>query len=286
MVRILLICFILLSFEGRSNPFPVQIVKGLLISTAIIEGQEVLVIFDTGAPGLVLNNQYFNGDNQPSLPCYGVNGTFVCNTRTVSEWSWLGTNHTKTTALVSDLSFLEKSLHKKIYALIGLSTVEDYIITIDYDRSSITLSDKIDFDKKNAVRFQYVDHLPVITCKVNGKKQILGLDTGAEANFLFELQPNPFQLASAIPYLVTGTDNRQNLMHSIEMNLDINLNVIIPSEFLVDLDPADHHDITSFDGLLGQSFLSNYKVIIHPTRQLIILIAREDSRSLPLAVNP
>ncbi len=286
MTRFLFICYLLLSFEGRSNPFPVQIVKGLLVSKAVIEGKEVLVIFDTGAPGLVLNKNYFTSDNADVIPCYGVNGNFETQSHVVSEWKWLGTTHSKTTALVSDLSFLEKALNKKVYALIGLSAVQDYFITIDYDRSSITLSDKFEFDKKEAIRFQYADHLPVITCKVNGKKQTLGIDTGAEANYLFSAQPNSQELASAIPYLVTGTDNQQNLMHSIEMNIDVNLTSEISSEFLVDQDNINQHNITSFDGLLGQNFLANYTVSIHPTRQLLVLTLREQERNFPVAVNP
>ena len=261
-------------------------VKGLLVSKAMIEGQEVLVIFDTGAPGLVLNKNYFTSNNQEMVPCYGVNGNFESQTHLVSEWNWLGITHTKTTALVSDLSFLEKALNKKVYALIGLSAIEDYFITIDYDRSSISLADKIEFDKKDAVRFQYADHLPVITCKVNGKKQTLGLDTGAEANYLFTSQPDQQELASAIPYLVTGTDNQQRLMHSFEMNLDLDLNKKMLSEFLIDLDPSHPYDITSFDGLLGQQFLTNYKVSIHPLRQIIVLTPRVEERAFPVAVNP
>ncbi len=244
------------------------------------------MIFDTGAPGLVLNKNYFTNDNAQIIPCYGVNGKFETQTHLVSEWNWLGTTHTKTTALVSDLSFLEKALNKKVYALIGLSAVDDYFITIDYDRSSITLSDKIDFDKKHAIRFQYADHLPVITCRINGKKQTLGLDTGAEANYLFSIQSDQHEHSAAIPYIVTGTDNQQNLMHSIEMNLDLTVRENIVSEFLVDLDPSHRHDITSFDGLLGQNFLSNYTVSIHPSRQLLVLIPREESSKFQVAVNP
>ena len=286
MVRFLFIWCLLLSFKGLSNPFPVQIVKGLLVSKAVIEGKEVLVIFDTGAPGLVLNKNYFSSDNPEVIPCYGVNGSFEIQTHVVAEWNWLGTKHSKTTALVSDLSFLEKALNKKVYALIGLSAVEDYFITIDYDHSSITLSDKIEFDKEDAIRFHYADHLPVITCKVNGKKHSLGIDTGAEANYLFDAQPDPNEMASAIPYIVTGTDNQPNLMHSIEMELDLNLATELSSEFLVDQDNINEHTITAFDGLLGQSFLSNYTVSIHPTRQLLILTPRKDQRNFPVAINP
>ncbi len=252
----------------------------------MIDGQEVVVIFDTGAPGLVLNSNYYAGDEEQTIPCSGVNGAFECKTHLIREWNWLGTKHRKTTALVSDLTFLENALHKKIYALIGLQAVENYFITIDYDHASISLDEKLDFDKQHAIRFQYADHLPVINCTVNQEKKMLGLDTGAGSNYLFapiaNLSEN--QLTSSVSYFVTGTENKQKTMQSIQMDVQLETENF-SSPFLLSTFPTSSN-ILSIDGLLGVPFLANYVVTIHPTKQLIILQQREFDRVMPLAVNP
>ena len=271
-------------FRIWSNPYPISLVGGLLVSNAVIEGQDVLVILDTGAPGLVLNSKYYSPDENTAFPCIGINGRFDCYTHQVKNWSWLEKKYKKTNALLSDLSFLEKSLHKEVHALIGLSVLEDYYISIDFDRMSISLSEKMKPDKTSMLRFQYIDKLPVITCNVNGEKKILGLDTGSEINYLFT--PNPtndsYLLANASPVLVVGTENKEDLKYQMQMDVDLNQGKEYKSEFVVDQDSHGNFHNESFDGFLGLAFLSKFNITIHPSRQVIFLSPRKSAENLPV----
>lgn len=263
-----------------ANPYPISVQKGLILTEARIEGQQVLVILDSGAPGLVLHEKYFQTDDSSPVICTGVNGSFECKSRTVDHWEWLGTTHRKTDALVSDLTFLEKALHKKIHALIGLSVVEDYYVTIDYDQNMISLSRETgDLPKSAFSRFQYVQHLPVIACDVDGEKKILGLDTGAEANYLFGYRPDAEVdlRANASPVMVVGTDNTHDMKYQLSMDVSLQDGSSIPSSFVVDLDDEGHFRHSAFDGILGQAFLSNFNIIIHPGKQRICLLPRAGS---------
>ncbi len=278
----LFIFFCFLSLLIRANPFPINIVNGLMVSEAVIEGKNVLVIFDTGAPGLVLNNRFYATENPASIQCAGINGNFQCQLHQIKEWSWMGIHHANTNALVSDLSFLENALHQQVYALIGLSVLDDYYVSIDYDRKLISLSEKMDVDKSKVMKFRYVNHLPVITCKVNGVKKTLGLDTGSEINYLFFDDTHKAQLnANASPVLVIGTDNHKDIKYQLNMDLELDAHIMYPSTFIIDLQDKESFVSKSFDGLLGQPFLSQFNITIHPSKQIIILSPRKSVSNQP-----
>ena len=252
------------------------------MSEAVIEGKKVLVIFDTGSPGLVLNSCYYTADNTAGIPCTGLNGSFECHTRLVKNWTWMDVTHKKTDALLSDLSFLEHSLHKEVYALIGLSVLSDYYISIDFDRMLISLSEKMKKDQSPMIRFQYVGKLPVISCRVNGEKKYLGLDTGSEINYLFSLNSsfdeNTFNTGS--PVMVVGTENKEDLKYSIPMALLLKDDKVYDSEFVIDLPNKRKFQNDSFDGFLGIGFLSRFNITIHPSKQILFLTPRNSNEKL------
>ncbi len=284
------ILLLLLPIKGYSESFPISLLKGYILTEATIEGATVLVIFDTGAPGLVLNEKYYDADPASAIPCSGINGSFKANTHQIKQWSWLGVNIKKTNALVSDLSFLEKSLNRKVHALIGLEILNDYYVTINYDFKTIAIEKELDEKMNDQLsKFQYIGHLPVMACKVNGVKKILGLDTGSAGNYFFEYdQPSDENLvANASPILVIGTDNIEDIKYQLPMQLQVpDCGINLTSTFIVDLQDAGYFQQAGFDGLLGQEFLQQYNVVIHPGKQKICLMKRDDQRSFASSVMP
>ncbi|MFZ1679100.1 MAG: hypothetical protein WAT91_17595 [Saprospiraceae bacterium] len=282
MIRYFSIFIFLIPLSILANPYPISIVNGLLVSKATIEGKEVLVIFDTGAPGLVLNSRFYKPDNKTKVECAGINGNFECSMHEVRNWNWMGIGHKKTNALLSDLSFLENELNRDVYALIGLSAVDNYYVSIDFDQRSISLTDKMKVDKKSMIRFQYADHLPVISCKVNGKKKYLGVDTGSEINYLFTHHQSDADhaLTDGSKVNVVGTENRTDMKFRLTMELALNNTDIYSSPFIIDLHDKGSNLDDSFDGLLGQPFLSHFNITIHPSKQIIILTPRNQTENL------
>lgn len=285
----LFILILLLSFQGRAEIYPFTLSKGFIVTEAVIEGQTVLVILDSGAPGLVLNQKYYHDSQDSVVTCSGIYGDFECNTQLVKRWEWLGSTNRNTTAIVSDLSFLERLLGQDIHALIGLSAVARYYVAINYDQETIDLEKEMDdIPAASFSRFQYVNHLPVVSCKVNGEKKFLGLDTGSECNFLFNYAASPDQelLASSSPIIIVGTDNKENVKQRITLTLEWSDEESYPSEFIVDLDDQEKIKHVGFDGMLGQPFLSQYNIIIHPGKQRILLTPRFTSTPLASALMP
>lgn len=290
MKTLLFILTLLLSLNGYAEVYPITLSNGFIVTEAVIEGRTVLVILDSGAPGLVLNQKYYQNAQDSVVSCSGIYGDFECRSHLVKKWEWLGVTGRNTTALVSDLSFLEKTLHKEVHALIGLSVLDHFYVAIDFDQQTIRLEKEMeDIPQSAFTRFQYVNHLPVLNCKVNGEKKILGLDTGSECNFLFDYSPSDDQnlLASSSPIIIVGTDNKENLKQRLMMKLELNdTEPSFPSEFIVALDDKEEIRPAGFDGMLGQPFLSQYNIIIHPGKQKILLIPRTTSTPLASVMMP
>lgn len=286
----MLILLLLIPLKGRGEVYPILFSKGYILTEAIIEGQSVLVILDSGAPGLVLNQKYYEADPSKPVTCIGINGSFEANTTQVGEWHWLGITHKKTKALVSDLSFIERSLNKRIHALIGLSVLHDYYVSIDFETEKIrvllSLPEDIEGDFS---RFQYIDHIPVITCKVNGEKKILGLDSGSAGNYLFgnpSLLNSPLS-ADASPIVVIGTDNRSDIKHQMEMKLEVlESDFHLAETFIIDAGNKGGFQEAGLDGILGHSFLSNFNITIHPGKQRIWMQKRVDQPSFASSLMP
>jgi hypothetical protein len=286
----LFILLMIVPVKGWSGAFPITFNKGYIITEAIIEGQSVLVILDTGAPGLVLNQKYYESDPSSVVSCSGINGTFEAKTHQIGEWYWLGVTHKKSKALVSDLSFLERSLNKKIHALIGLSVLEDYYVSIDFEEEIISVANEMPVGLEGLFsRFQYVDHVPVISCKVNGAKKILGLDSGSAGNYLFDYDPTMDEelVVDATPIIVVGTDNIKDIKHQLTMELEVmDGDINLSSTFIVDLENKGNLQHAGFDGILGHMFLSNYKITIHPGKQRIWMQKRVEQPSFVFSLMP
>ncbi len=277
-IRCIALIFLLHAVEAVAASYPVDIVKGFIITTAEIDGQTVNVILDSGAPGVVLNEKYYSGEKQKDIQCTGLNGSFLCGVRTIRSWKWLGAERGKTKALVSDLAFLESATSRPIYALVGLSVLDDYYVSIDIDNETVTLLSTIPEKWESSLtRINFVDHLPVISCTVNGQKKILGLDTGSASNYLFSFAPKDgsFSQLEATPVIVVGTDNREDLRHRVMLNVHVSdQDAPFSSSFIVDLTDKGAFQHDGFDGILGQEFLSQYNLIIHPGKQKMLLLPR------------
>lgn len=271
------IVILLLSQQWASaNPYPIQIKKDLILCQANINGKDVTLLLDSGAPGLVLNSRYYTTNETDSQLCQGINGSFSCPSVQIKSFDWLGVHFKNTDALLSDLSFLETALQQKIDGLAGLTLLNDFYVTLDIDKNAVSVSKKT--DKATAfTKFQYVDHVPAFRCKVNGESLLLGMDTGAETNYLFAPPTTvPRHLsASSQTVVVTGTENRYDIKHIQTMQLEIlSTSQKTQIEFVFDPEGNSHLTDLLLDGLLGQSFLSQYNIVIHPGKRLISLRER------------
>lgn len=268
MARLLTFFFALCLVAPAAQTFPMVADGGYVLVRGTLDGEPIVILLDTGAPGLVLNQRHYTG-TAAHAECIGVQGPYPCAIASVANFEWLGIHHKRTNAILSDLGFLEAALGTRIDALAGLNLLNGSGITVNHDHETITLESEMPADEKGLVRFHYDQHLPVLTCRVNGRQVRLGLDTGSESNFLFRA----LNAAEADPSIgqvrVVGLGHAEESREHIPASLQLDKSESpFASTFIIG-SSGTHVPSFAIDGLLGQAFLQGFNYTVFPSKQKI-----------------
>lgn len=264
----------LLSFSpGRAVPateghivLDVQIIEGFIITQASVDGETGNFIVDTGAPGLVLNAEQ-GADRKAD--CMSVNQAFSCMETTVGEFRW---NHIKRrgiTALVTDLSEIEKAVGFEIFGLIGFNLFRKEKLFINFSRQEIVFLPRKETNAELTFKafanfvmpFAVEYSIPVIEYRLNGKDIRLAIDSGAKSNVLdksiADLQ-DPDWVMSRGPIEVAGVDASILVSEVITLyNEDAPNPYVTQDEFVIaDLSHLRESGL-HIDGLVGPAFFEN-----------------------------
>jgi len=173
--------------EAVSIPF--KRTAGLIFVKAKINGKRENFILDTGAPSLILNSAHFEeGEEAETLK--GVSGHISTSIVEVKKFDWEGIAAEDFEVTSMDLSHLETATGRAFAGLIGYDLVKDYELLIDYDKSELLLfkEGKSDYHEKiepaDEISFEYMGHIPSLSCKIGKEEFMLGLDTGAANNLV------------------------------------------------------------------------------------------------------
>lgn len=170
-----------------SNTSNFELVDGLVIVEAELEGNRAYFILDTGSPMMVLNEKCstkteFKADN--------MQGAMSGNLRQIKEFAWAGLRKTGITAFTTDMSALEKFTHRPLSGLIGYDFLEGASLVMNYEEKTISIQ-PFDSDVhpygwvlKSEIPFVMAGHLPIIEAKIGEQTLRFGLDTGSTANLL------------------------------------------------------------------------------------------------------
>ncbi len=273
MARLFTFLFALSLVAPAAQTFPMVADGGYVLVRGALGRQSIVILLDTGAPGLVLNQRHYTGA-AAHAECIGAQGPYPCAIASVANFEWLGIVHKRVDAILSDLGFLEAALGMRIDALAGLNLLDGHGITVDHDLETITLEAEMPADEAGLVRFHYDQHLPVLTCRVNGRQARLGLDTGSESNFLFR----GMNAAEADPSIgqvrVVGLGHAEESREHVPASLQLDKSGSpIASTFIMGYS-GTHVPSFAIDGLLGQAFLQGYNYTVFPSKQKLWLRPR------------
>lgn len=173
---------------------PAQLVNGLLVVQAEVDGRTGAFFFDSGAPELLLNQREFapvTGARPRSAQIIrGVNGDMAGAARyPLRRFNCQGIVLTNREVPTLDLSSLEKRLGVgQLLGIVGYSLLRPYAVTLDYRTGRVLLQKPGAAGGAPAagvrVPFQLRGHLPVVAASVEGRPYQLGLDCGAQTNLL------------------------------------------------------------------------------------------------------
>lgn len=272
---------------------PLKQVGNLLIIDAKADSLEGAFVFDTGAPGLVLNSNYFkDGRKVFDVDGGGVTGgNIVRQTKMIGKFSFNVLKFNKIKADVIDLSHIENSRGIKILGLIGTGFFEDYEMLINTRELSLCLrkidkkgnlltpaADTLKYDVEGKI--QYVNSVIVVKLAVGEDKLSFCFDTGAENNLLHSSQPagvmKNFRVTGRKVLKGSGKQQIEVLNGRIQ-GLSIG-GYILPEMdiMLTDLGPMQAAYGLEISGMLGHPFLRQGIIKINPGKKLINIAFRKE----------
>ncbi len=179
------------SFHSRSGignqPVSADIIRGMWVVNASLNGKTGAFILDTGAPMLAVNRM---PASKSDIVASGFSGKVEVGTTQVDQFNWSGINLRDFTALELDISHIEAVFGKELMGLIGFEVIRGNEIYFDYASSQIQVLDPNRnplhryFEPATTVPLTFDDHLPIVNLMIGGKSFKFGIDTGAGINLL------------------------------------------------------------------------------------------------------
>jgi hypothetical protein len=265
-------------FTTEFKQVPFRLAHGLIHLRAELDGQPGTYLLDTGAPGLVVNAPARSVGNVQGVSCAG---TISVGQQVVGPFSWAERRWPSMDAFSLDLTHLESYAGHHIAGLIGYSLFADRILFIDYERELLTLLDPRRLDLEHLgnprvnIALSQEGHLPIVTIEINGQFFRFGLDTGAEANLLDKgvLEAMDAACLTGLELAeVQGLDQSVQRVESVLWhNLQLGGHTFTGRFLLTDLAHLGAVSEKPIHGILGYSFLSQFKVAInYPQQQLLL----------------
>lgn len=171
---------------------PIYQLNRLILIKGQANGESGYFIFDTGAPGLILNEAHFDDYMiDPERSVTGVNGevheakTLHVHNLTLGEVKFKYQN-----ADIVDLNHIERKRNVKILGLLGVSLFKGLEIEIDLKKHLLTVYktskqyNEQDFSGSITMPFKYNGSLIEIEGHINDKSYRIAFDTGAETLLL------------------------------------------------------------------------------------------------------
>ena len=266
---------------------PMEIVDGLIIVTAKLDGFERKFILDSGAPTLYLNSRYFANDSIISISsAKGVNSSISGqDVIRIKSFDFQGAKIQNTDFVMSDLSHLLEK--EEIYGLIGYQTIKDYDWLFDYANKTLTLikPDKTDdyISKMQYTTYEFplkmaseTSHIPFVEAKIGKTEVALGIDCGASVNLLdtalFDKLKN--DLTNITTTELTGASvQKAKVQEASVKSLTIGKILFenMPTVFK-DMNHLNSQWENNIDGLIGYEILSNQKTLVSIKNKKIIFI--------------
>lgn len=266
----------------------IDIRGGFIILQATANGHHGSFILDTGAPGLVLNSKYTNGNTSNQGNLQGVNG--AVHTTTLKQWTfrWNGFESHGQDAYVIDLSYLEHAAGTRIDGLVGLDVFDGYYVLIDYLQGTLELWNSVPkvISRQPSVSFplEFQDHVPVVILQRNQQRFRFALDSGSESHLIdrstAETWAKSIEQRDAIE--LVGADQTVQRTFLVEASdLFASGIALPPTQFIMtDLSAVTGTTGTKLDGVLGQPLIENRIVLIDRDRKYIRLSPRIDMDNL------
>lgn len=251
----------------------------LILLKGELRGESGFFIFDTGAPGLVLNEAHFeNYQLDPTRKVTGVNGRLhEARILYVSNLKLGEVDFKKQIADVIDLSHIEKKRNVKILGLLGVDLFRGVELEIDVNKHVLTIF-KTDKDGSRlytqapkqrlnliSMPFKYSGALIELQAEINNQSYRIAFDTGSETLLLDKNMMVRDNIRTRIVsnQSLLSTDGSKSGIEIYQLeNIKIGLNLKKVTALTTDFKKLRSHGI-NVDGLIGYDLMASGIVTIN-----------------------
>ena len=257
-----------------------DLVGGLILVDALLDGTTEKFVFDTGAPHLFLNTKN-RTCKKSKHQIIGVGGLHSLDVKKDVAIKWSGKTIKNKQTYGIDLSHIEKAKGTKIGGLMGYDMVKGKELVIDYKSQKLYLiskSNKTFFsghEKVDKVFFRMVGHIPVIRVRFGKKTFYFGIDTGAEVNVIDKRLKGKIPealISSRSNTKVIGINKVAKKTDSIKVkSMKVGKHTYGEMDFVfTDLSNFQQNCNIELDGFLGYAFLTQANFSINYRKNQLI----------------
>jgi Aspartyl protease len=268
----------IITTDSASCIIPFTRAGNLILIQAKADTTTGFFIFDTGAPGLVLNITYFR--HYPAsnpVESGGVTGSTQSAQTSVDSFRLGPITYHRALADLIDLGHIENNKGVKIFGLMGLNLFERFEIIIDYNSNRLYLHliarkeaatyqspQLLDSTAYTIIPIDIQEHKMIVYLFLKGRKLKFIIDSGAETNVLDSRLPGKVFDQVEITRRVTlnGSGNhRVEALYGDLKGLRIGDRDIGTLPVLItNLESMCDAFNNCLDGMLGFDFLSLHKI--------------------------
>ena len=188
----------IITTNSASCVIPFTRAGNLILIQAKADTATGFFVFDTGAPGLVLNITYFRHyPTSNPVESGGVTGSTMSAQTSVDSFRLGPITYHRVPANLIDLGHIENDKRVKILGLMGLDLFERFEIIIDYNSNLLYLHlitrretatyrspQLIDSTAYTIIPIEIQEHKMIVYLYLKGRKLKFIIDSGAETNVL------------------------------------------------------------------------------------------------------
>ena len=262
-----------------NSPFSTSfnLVKGIILVKAEMDGEIANFILDTGSPMMILNEKNVRSDTpRANVLGGGVSGEW----KKIDQFSWGGVHKFNMKALSMDISHLEYITNTPIKGLIGYEFFGDFDLMLDFENKIATLvppdyvTNVVKWKLHKELPFDLEGHIPVIDVAIGDVQLRMGLDTGAGTNLLdinrkSEIAPELIALINNASVIGLGTNPTSIVAADVLETTIAGTNYWNMRYVFSDISHLKNLHENNVDGLLGYPFFQSGKFTINYKRKII-----------------
>ena len=264
------------TFFSAGDAQSFDLTRNLIFFEARLDGELGNFILDTGAPTLLLNSRG-NTVGHPAPTGLAAGGVVSLANQKIESFEMGGRNLGKRWVLATDLRSMEDRTGTTIDGFVGHEMLRSGELRINFPDRNFRLTKSVRKPRHEGrapvrvLKFEYIDHLPVVTLRVGKKKLRFAIDTGAGANLVDE-RYRPLFVKTGEQMNIQGLDGDNNdygIVRIPELSLDGE--EVTASFVVMNLNHLQSPGQPPIAGILGSVFLADRVVGIDYLRRKINL---------------